>query len=188
MRRAHPDKTVEVWAEDEARLGLKPVVRRVWARKGQRPIAPHRTRYQWLYLHCFVEPATGETSWLLLPSVRGDLTTLALRAFAGEHDPENRKILVLLLDRAGYHSAADIAVPSDVRLHFLPSYTPELQPVECVWPLVREAMANTVFPDLDALEATLIRRCRWLLRHPEIVRGRAGFRWIRRIAKRQESG
>jgi hypothetical protein len=30
--------TVEVWAFDEHRLGLKPITRRVWARKGQRPI------------------------------------------------------------------------------------------------------------------------------------------------------
>jgi hypothetical protein len=39
---------VEVWAEDEARLGLKPIVRRVWARRGktQRPLAASHHRYQ----------------------------------------------------------------------------------------------------------------------------------------------
>jgi hypothetical protein len=36
---ANPRATVEVWAFDEHRLGLKPITRRVWARKGQRPIA-----------------------------------------------------------------------------------------------------------------------------------------------------
>src|SRR4051794_40460412 len=35
----HPDKPVEVWATDEHRIGLKPILRRVWAPKGQRPIA-----------------------------------------------------------------------------------------------------------------------------------------------------
>jgi hypothetical protein len=27
---AHPEAEVELWTEDEARLGLKPVMRRVW--------------------------------------------------------------------------------------------------------------------------------------------------------------
>ena len=36
----HPEKPVEVWAEDETRLGLLPVHRRVWAKQGERPIAP----------------------------------------------------------------------------------------------------------------------------------------------------
>jgi hypothetical protein len=34
LRRDHPDKEVELWCEDEARLGLKPVARRVWALRG----------------------------------------------------------------------------------------------------------------------------------------------------------
>src|SRR3982751_4075456 len=32
----HPDTPIEVWATDEHRLGLKPILRRVWAPKGQR--------------------------------------------------------------------------------------------------------------------------------------------------------
>lgn len=179
---------MEVWAEDEARLGLKPIVRRQWSKKGERPIAPHRTRYQWIYLHCFVEPASGDTSWLLLPSVRSDLTTLALRSFAEEHNPHHQKILVLLLDRAGYHRSHDVRVPPDIVLHFLPAYTPELQPVECVWPLVREAVANRALLDLDELEEKIVRRCRWCLQHPDIVRGRAGFQWIRTAVKQVDSG
>ncbi len=42
-------ETVEVWAFDEHSLGLKPIRRRVWARKSQRPIARVNHRYQWLY-------------------------------------------------------------------------------------------------------------------------------------------
>ena len=45
----HPDKPVEVWATDEHRIGLKPILRRLWAPKGQRPIALGHHRYKWLY-------------------------------------------------------------------------------------------------------------------------------------------
>ena len=50
---------VEAWAFDEHRLGLKPIIRRIWAPKGQRPKARARPRYQWLYLYAYVQPQTG---------------------------------------------------------------------------------------------------------------------------------
>src|SRR5215204_2173957 len=48
------------WATDEHRLGLKPILRRVWAPKGQRPIALGHHRYKWLYVTAFVQPTSGE--------------------------------------------------------------------------------------------------------------------------------
>ena len=57
---AHPDRPVEVWAEDEHRLGLKPVRRRVWAPIGARPIALGHHRYQWLHVSAFVQPTSGD--------------------------------------------------------------------------------------------------------------------------------
>ena len=55
-RAQHPDTPVEVWATDEHRIGLKPILRRVWAPKGQRPIALGHHRYKWLYVTAFVQP------------------------------------------------------------------------------------------------------------------------------------
>ncbi len=44
----------------------------------------------------------------------------------------------LLLDGAGWHIAADIAVPANVSLIFLPPYSPSLNPVERIWLYLRE--------------------------------------------------
>ena len=82
LRRASPGKAVEVWAEDEARLGLKPVTRRVWWLKGCRPTSSGRTKYEWLYVYGFARPATGETFTILLPRVNVDRMAEALSAFA----------------------------------------------------------------------------------------------------------
>ena len=57
----HPDKPIEVFASDEHRLGLKPLSRRCWAPRGQRPVALGHHRYKWLYVTAFVSPATRET-------------------------------------------------------------------------------------------------------------------------------
>ena len=43
LQEAHPEaEEVQLWAQDEARLGLKPVMRRVWAPVGERPAARFR--------------------------------------------------------------------------------------------------------------------------------------------------
>ena len=54
---------MEVWATDEHRIGLKPIIRRVWAPKGQRPTALGHHRYKWVYVTAFVQPTSGETFW-----------------------------------------------------------------------------------------------------------------------------
>src|SRR3982751_1276549 len=81
-REAEPGRSVEVWAFDEHRLGLKPVLRRQWAPKGQRPIAVGRHRYEWLYLYGFVHPGTGEVVWFICSTVDAELLSAVLAAFA----------------------------------------------------------------------------------------------------------
>jgi hypothetical protein len=52
----------------------------IWARKGSRVKAVVRPRYQWMYLYGFVEPESGKTSWLLMPTVKTPAFSLALWA------------------------------------------------------------------------------------------------------------
>jgi hypothetical protein len=170
-----------VWAEDEARLGLKPIARRVWALKGRRPRSGGRTRYDWLYVYAFARPRTGQTFSVLLPRVNAERMGEALAGFAAHADPHGRKVLVVPVDRAGWHVAKRLVVPANVALHYLPSCTPELQPVEPFWPLVREAVANRSIGRMDRLRAILRSRLAYLGRNPAVVRPVVGFRWARRL-------
>ncbi|HEV8189883.1 MAG TPA: winged helix-turn-helix domain-containing protein, partial [Ktedonobacterales bacterium] len=63
---AFPGATVELWAVDEHRIGLKPILHKVWTLPGQRPLGPVEHRYNWRYLVGFVHPASGRTvaQWL----------------------------------------------------------------------------------------------------------------------------
>jgi hypothetical protein len=177
LRQDNPKKSVELWAQDEARLGLKPIARRVWALRGQRPRSCGRTRYQWLYLYGFVRPSTGDTFGVLLPRVRTERMSEARAEFAESADPEGAKVLVVLLDNAGWHRAKAPVVPSNVVLHFLPPCTPELQPAEPLWPLVREAVANRSIGRIDRLRNIVRSRVSYLANHPDMVQRRVGFRW-----------
>lgn len=177
LRAKHPKKTVEVWTEDEARLGLKPTTRRVWALKGHRPQGNGQTKYEWLYVYGFAEPKTGRLFRVFLPRVKTDLMSQALAEFAAWADPRRKKILILVVDNAGWHVAKKLVVPSNVILHRLPPCTPELQPIETLWPLLRESVANRIFRDIGHLKNVLRRRCDYLADHPDLVRGRIGFHW-----------
>jgi hypothetical protein len=181
LRDANRGKRVEVWAEDESRLGLKPIARRVWSLRGHRPRSCGRTRHQWLYVYGFARPKTGESFSVLLPRVKAERMGEALAAFAAGVDPSGEKVLVVLVDNAGWHVAKRLVVPPNVVLHRLPPCTPELQPVEPFWPLVREAVANRSIGRMDRLRAILRGRLGYLADHPELVQPVVGFRWAQQL-------
>ncbi len=178
LRTAHPDKTVEVWAEDEARLGLKPIARRVWSLKGCRPASNGQSKFESLFVFGFAHPASGRSHTLIQPKANTTTMEAALADFAARADPAGQKLLVVIVDNAGWHVARKLAVPPNVVLHHLPPCTPELQPAEPLWPLLREALANKTFPTLEDLKEPLARRCDWLARHPDTVKGAVGFHWV----------
>jgi hypothetical protein len=177
VRAAHPGAAVALWAQDEHRLGLLPVVRRVWAPQGQRPVARVERHYEWLYVYGFVRPATGRSWWCLLPRVTTEAFALALAAFARDEGIDAAHRAVLVVDQAGWHVSPDLVLPEGVHLAFLPAYSPELQPAERLWPLVDEPVANRAFPDLDALEAVLVARCRLLEADPQRLKAHSLFHW-----------
>jgi len=45
-------------------------------------------------------------------------------------------------------------------------------------PLIREAVANQSFNNLDTLEVCLAQRCAYLLQHPQIIQANANFNWL----------
>ena len=177
-RARHPAAAVEVWAFDEHRAGLKPVPRRVWAKRGRRPVATAEPRYQWLYLYGFVRPTTGALVWFLCTTVNTALFAAVLARFAAEVGAGPGKRVILVLDGAGWHASAGLAVPEGVRLEFLPPYSPELQPAEHLWPLTDESLANRHFAGLAELDAVPAERCLALRDRPETVAAHTRFhRW-----------
>ena len=121
---------IETFATDEHRLGLKPILRRLWAPRGERPVAVGHHRFEWLYVTAFVSPATGESFWYLSTGVSKQDFEDVLALFAREAGAGRDRIILLVLDNAGWHSPPGLAVPEGIRLVYLPPYTPELQPAE----------------------------------------------------------
>ena len=183
LKEAYPTAKVELWTEDEHRLGLKPVLRKVWSRKRERPTVKVHQRYQWTYLYSFVRPHTGEVHWLILPKANVEVFSLALEHFAKEVGAgKKRRRILLVLDRAGWHTGKEVRVPEGIHLEFLPSHSPELQPAERLWPLSNEGVATRYFEELEELEEALIERCVALSDQPEIIRSYTRYHWWPKVA------
>ncbi|HET8852468.1 MAG TPA: transposase, partial [Ktedonobacteraceae bacterium] len=87
------------------------------------------------------------------------------------------KRILLVLDRAGWHTSQELVVPEGIHLLFLPPYSPELQPCERLWPLSNEGIANRSFRTLDDLEEAQVQRCVVLQDQPEVIRSLTHFHW-----------
>ncbi len=149
----------------------------MWAPRGRRPTARFRRRYEWLYPYGFVRPKSGEVLWLILPTANAEVFSLALSHFAKEVGAGPDKRILLVLDRAGWHTGGKVEAPEGVHLEFLPARSPELQPAERLWPLANEAVANRLFEKLDGLEEALAKRCVALLEQSELIRSLTLYHW-----------
>ncbi|NEO67857.1 MAG: hypothetical protein F6J98_48975 [Moorea sp. SIO4G2] len=89
---------------DEHRVGLKPMVRRLWVPWWETPIAKVQWRYEWVWVWGFVHPASGQTYWWLLPRVNIQLFNQVLADFAQHFSLGQNKHVILTVDQAGWHT------------------------------------------------------------------------------------
>lgn len=77
---------------------------------------------------------------------------------------------VLLLDRAGWHTTGALNVPKNMTLIFLPSRSPELNPVENIWQFMRANwLSNRVFESYDAIIDASCEAWRNLIEQPKTI-------------------
>jgi transposase len=168
---------VEVWTSDEHRVGLQPIVRKVWAPVGVKPTITVEQRYEWMWLYAFVNPESGNTYWLILPTVTALLFSQALAEFAEYNHIGREKQVILVLDQAGFHTGGEVQVPEGIHIMWLPSHSPELQPAERLWELTDETVVNIRFDTIADMEENQVRRCQQLRQMKDIIRSRTLFHW-----------
>jgi hypothetical protein len=97
IQKNHPDADVELWTMDEHRVGLKPIIRKIWVDELTVPEASVNWRYKWLWLYGFVHPQSGETYWWILP-VNTEIFNQVLSDFAQHFNIGEDKRVVLALE------------------------------------------------------------------------------------------
>ena len=143
-------KPLEIWFQDEARVGQQGTLTRIWAERGTRPRAPRDTRYIWSYIFGAVCPERAEAAALIMPhadtqAMSAHLAEIAKTVASGAH-------ALLILDGAGWHGSAELEVPDNITLLKLPPYSPELNPMENVWAYLRaNKLAISVFDNYEQI-------------------------------------
>jgi transposase len=154
--------------QDEARFGQHGTITRVWAKVGTRPRAIHQTQYDYLYVFAAVCPQTGQAVGLLTPEVNTTMMNAFLAEFAKELPPDVHAVLVL--DRAGWHTAEALEVPSNVTLVHLPPKSPELNPAENLWHYLRSHFwSNRLYKTWEDLRHAAVDAWRRACMVPQII-------------------
>ena len=143
---------IELWWQDEARVGQKNKITRRWAPRGTRPRAPKDQRTTSAYIFGAICPDRGVGAGLVLPrcntqAMQWHLDEISSQVAPGAH-------AVLILDQAGWHTTGKLVIPSNITLLPLPPRSPELNPVENICQFMRENwLSNCVFGSYDDIVA-----------------------------------
>lgn len=129
-------KAIEVWFQDEARVGQKGSIEYVWAPIGSRPPMVRDNRHRSVHIFGAICPARGIGAAVIMPAVNTEamnhhLKEIATQVADGAH-------ALLICDGAGWHQLGErLIVPETITLMPLPPYAPELNPMENVWDYLR---------------------------------------------------
>ena len=128
-----------------------------------------------------MRPATGEDFTLVLPAVNAQVMDLFLAEFAATLPADVHAALVL--DGAGWHDQRALTVPDNLTLVPLPSYSPELNPVERVWLYLRERfLSMRVLDDTNAIIDACCAAWNALVAEPARPKTLCDYPWIPKVA------
>ncbi len=139
---------IEIWWQDEARIGQKNKITRRWAKRGTRPSAPRDQRTRSAFIFGAICPARGVGAALVLPKCNTAAMTLHLKEISVTVTPGAHAVIIV--DQAGWHFSNALIVPDNITLMPLPAKSPELNPVENIWQFMRDNwLSNRIFKSYD---------------------------------------
>ena len=147
-------KDVEIWFQDEHRIGQQGSLTRTWARKGSRPRAVRQQQFIYSYIFGAVCPHEDKGAAVIMPcantqAMQVHLEEVSRNIAQGKHG-------VVILDRAGWHISKGLKIPENMSLLSRPPYSPELNPQEQVGRQMKHNdLANRVFKNY----AEIVKAC-----------------------------
>jgi DDE superfamily endonuclease len=172
-------KPLEIWWQDEARVGQQGTLTRIWAKRGSRPRVLRDRRFTWAYLFGAVCPDRGVGAAIVMPTVNLDamnkhLAEISFHVAPGSH-------CVLQVDGAGWHGPSEkLIVPHNITLLKIPPYTPELNPVENIWEYLRgNSLSNVVWETYDEIVQASCSAWNKLVQAPELIKSIASREWAK---------
>lgn len=144
---------VRLMLQDEAGFGRINKPKFCWCPQEICPSVPCHHIREYRYVYGAVEPTAGESCFLIMPYCNTVCTNLFLSRLAKQYPDD---IILLCCDGAAWHKSGTLCNPENIRLFFIPPYTPEMNPTEQIWKeLRRRGFKNEVFVTLQKVVTRL---------------------------------
>ena len=153
---------------DEMRVGLLGQVRRVWVPRGFKVEQDVEVKYDWEYLNLIVNGLTGELCWDWTPDMKGESIAPVLKQWEAE------EVKVIVWDRAPGHRGAAYEKVKVKRIE-QPPYSPQLNPAERVFELLRDKVEGIVYGSIANKKEVVEEELEKLAANPEQVKQLTGW-------------
>jgi transposase len=163
-------ESIQVWFWDECGFSLRVIRRRAWTKKGKRKKVNGQRkrgrvnvmgalRYNDKKRVCFmIKKGNSETFHEKLKKLHEEIRQewINLGNLPEDFREKGPKIIIIL-DNASYHKKKDVIEQVEkelpnIRLEFLPAYSPDYNLIELVWHSAKEYIANREFENKEELE------------------------------------
>ena len=137
-----------MYFEDESCFGLLTKEGKMLTAKGVKPICRWHHQYNSTWVFGAFSPITGDHLLMEFPCCNADTFQL----FLNELSAENQKTLIIMvLDNGAFHKAKKLKIPDNIKLIFLPPYSPELNPAEKMWAKLKRSFTNKLFHSMEEI-------------------------------------
>jgi transposase len=170
---------IEIWFQDEARVGQQGTHAYIWAPIGSRPLMVRDNRHDSVYLFGAICPDRGTGAAIIMPAANSEAMNEHLAEISTQVTPGS--VAVLPCDRAGWHQTGrKLSVPDNIVLLPLPPYSPELNPMEKVWDYLRQnKLRARVWDNYEAIVDACKRGWDFLINDPARIRSIGTREWAR---------
>ncbi len=117
--------------------------------KGVKPVCPYQHKFENTYLFGAFSVINGNSFLLELPFCNTETFQIFLNEFSKENITE---LKVMVLDNGAFHKSKYLIIPKNIILIFLPPYSPELNPAEKVWWLLKREFVCQTFETMNELK------------------------------------
>jgi len=158
------------------RYGLMSNVRRSWSCIGERTVYLQQQAFSNRYVYSAIDPIQGDSFHLMdFDDAATKQTDCFLNALQEKFPLEH---LIIVWDNAPFHRSKSLH-RSHMSFIFLPSYSPQLNPVERFFGELRKYTANKIFREgIETLSKIVEEAIVTLSQNKEAIKKLTGYEWI----------
>lgn len=161
---------------DEMRFGLISNYRRSWSLIGKRTVIANQQEYANRYLYSAIDPINGDNFHIIgFNDVNAAITKVFLEVLVEEYKDYH---IIMVWDNAPFHRKKELHEIDGLTTVYLPSYSPELNPVERFYGEIRKSTANRLFKNIEIQESIVDAEvARWMA-DKNNTKKLCGYEWI----------